>query len=92
MGNRMDSNKERDAIVETEQLLQSNRDLREKFENDPYRPKYHFMAPGGWMNDPTGAIYWRGRYHLFYVYYPDAAYSVVEYDDGSHEHLKLLFL
>lgn len=35
-----------------------------------YRPRYHFLPPSGWMNDPNGVIYWRGRYHLFFQYNP----------------------
>ncbi len=33
---------------------------------DPRRPRYHFRARAGWMNDPNGPIYRRGWYHLFY--------------------------
>ena len=31
---------------------------------DPYRPAYHYVAPSEWLNDPNGAVYWRGRHHL----------------------------
>jgi len=30
----------------------------------------HLKAPGNWINDPNGFIYYRGRYHLFYQYFP----------------------
>ena len=30
----------------------------------------HLKAPGNWMNDPNGFIYFRGKYHLFYQYFP----------------------
>lgn len=30
-----------------------------------YRPGCHLSAPRGWINDPNGPIWWRGRYHLF---------------------------
>ncbi|WP_240036722.1 glycoside hydrolase family 32 protein [Paenibacillus amylolyticus] len=30
----------------------------------------HVKAPGNWMNDPNGFIYYRGEYHLFYQYFP----------------------
>ena len=30
------------------------------------RQKYHFMPQTGWMNDPNGLIYFRGKYHFFF--------------------------
>lgn len=30
----------------------------------------HLKAPGQWMNDPNGFIYYKGEYHLFYQYFP----------------------
>jgi len=37
---------------------------------DPHRPTYHFVIPEDYAGpfDPNGAIFWRGRYHLFYIY------------------------
>ncbi len=29
-------------------------------------------APGSWINDPNGFIYYKGKYHLFYQYFPYA--------------------
>ena len=34
------------------------------------RPSFHLSARTGWMNDPNGFSYYRGRYHLFYQYHP----------------------
>ncbi|MCH5151531.1 MAG: GH32 C-terminal domain-containing protein [Clostridiales bacterium] len=34
--------------------------------NNSYRLDYHMMPTVGWMNDPNGLIYYKGRYHLFY--------------------------
>lgn len=49
---------------------QTARALREKILSDPARPGYHFVIPEGigMPFDPNGAIYWKGRYHLFYIF------------------------
>ncbi|MDZ4800909.1 MAG: glycoside hydrolase family 32 protein [Bryobacteraceae bacterium] len=37
---------------------------------DPHRPAFHFQPPANWMNDTMG-IFWKGEYHIFYLYNPD---------------------
>lgn len=32
----------------------------------------HLKAPGNWINDPNGFIYYQGKYHLFYQHFPYA--------------------
>ena len=32
----------------------------------------HLKAPGDWINDPNGFVYYKGKYHLFYQYFPCA--------------------
>jgi beta-fructofuranosidase len=46
------------------------REHREQLLNDHLRPGYHFVIPEGVAIpfDPNGAIYWKGRYHLFYIF------------------------
>ncbi len=63
----------------TERLIEYARELREKFQNDPQRPQYHFLAPAGWMDDINGAIFWQGRYHIFYQHNPEGAYQKREH-------------
>lgn len=42
--------------------------------DDPHRPRYHFLPPANWMNDPNGLIQWDGTYHLFYQYNPNGPF------------------
>lgn len=32
--------------------------------------RVNLKAPGNWINDPNGFIYYGGKYHLFYQYFP----------------------
>jgi len=58
-----------EEIENMKSLIQNAQELREKYQRDPQRPKYHFMAPEGICHpfDPQGCIYWKGKYHLFYA-------------------------
>lgn len=57
-----------DEVIK-EMVVQS-RQLRELIQSDPHRPVYHFAAPEGHAMpfDPNGAIFWKGKYHLGYIY------------------------
>lgn len=48
----------------------ANRAFRERLLGDSFRPGYHLVTPEGRCMpfDPNGAIYWKGRYHLFYIF------------------------
>ena len=58
-----------DSVRRLGHLVEHARELRERYQADPHRPRYHFLAPEGicYPFDPQGCIYWRGRYHLFYA-------------------------
>jgi len=45
-------------------------DVAEKSVSEEERPAFHLSARTGWMNDPNGFCFYKGRYHLFYQYYP----------------------
>ena len=42
----------------------------ESLYKEKYRPAVHFTAARGWINDPNGAIWYEGQYHLFFQHNP----------------------
>jgi sucrose-6-phosphate hydrolase SacC (GH32 family) len=56
--------------------LEAYRAFRQKLQADRTRPLYHLVAPEGraWPADPNGAIYWKGRYHLHFIFGRDWAH------------------
>ncbi len=44
------------------------------YAGDRYRPQYHAIPPGMWMNEPHAAFYYNGYYHLFYQSNPCGPY------------------
>ena len=65
-----------EEIKKTELLVNNARGLRAKFLKDPYRPGYHIFTPEGLCDpfDPNGAIFWKGKYHLFYIFQNEKGY------------------
>ncbi|HLK14328.1 MAG TPA: GH32 C-terminal domain-containing protein [Fimbriimonadaceae bacterium] len=59
-----------EASDQPQDVAMAMRNFRERLLKDPYRPGYHFAIPEGVAMpfDPDGAIYWKGRYHLFYIF------------------------
>ena len=63
---------------------------RRSLGQDFHRPRFHFVAPASWMNDPNGVIHWDGKYHLFYQYHPGSPRFGLAYwghalsDDAIH--------
>jgi sucrose-6-phosphate hydrolase SacC (GH32 family) len=71
-------------IEKVEQLVRTANELREKLQKDPQRPTYHFMPSWGWMGDPNGAIFWKGKYHIFYQHYRNAVQPVDWHTEWGH--------
>jgi len=57
---------------------------RRAIADDPYRPDYHFVPPGGLLHDPNGALYWNGRYHLFYQFWPPSLPGGRSWNEAMH--------
>ncbi|MBI1932952.1 MAG: glycoside hydrolase family 32 protein [Ignavibacteriales bacterium] len=45
-------------------------DNSSNYYSEKYRLQFHFTPKSKWMNDPNGLVYFNGKYHLFYQYYP----------------------
>ena len=58
--------------METQNNLsdKKNEMIAERVRTDAQAPRYHFIAPEGnaMPFDPNGAIFWKGNYHLFYIF------------------------
>jgi beta-fructofuranosidase len=47
--------------------------VADRLASDPNRPQFHLLPAKNWMNDPNGPIYFKGNYHMFFQYNPQAA-------------------
>ena len=52
-------------------VLEANVKITESTEQSGrYRLGHHLMPPVGWLNDPNGLCWFKGRYHIFFQYSP----------------------
>ena len=56
--------------LKTNELMVRFAKSRERLAADRYRPAYHFVSPESSMNDPNAIVFWRGRWHLFFIAMP----------------------
>ncbi len=54
-------------IAKAQKEIEKKKDIVKK---GRMRQHYHFMAQTGWLNDPNGLIYYKGKYHFFFQYNP----------------------
>ena len=47
-------------------VIEKNADLTE----GRFRLGHHLMPPVGWLNDPNGLCWYKGKYHVFFQYAP----------------------
>lgn len=55
-----------------------NTNMYEK-KGDPWSLSFHFMPPGGWLNDPNGVCQYKGIYNLYYQYSPNDVNGGLKY-------------
>ena len=46
----------------------------ERYVNDILRPAFHGMPSGGWTNETHGAVFYNGKYHVFFQKNPNGPY------------------
>lgn len=51
------------------EMREANRKLREQL-NERWYPQFHIAAPAGWINDPNGLCFYKGRYHVYFQHHP----------------------
>lgn len=43
--------------------------------NEPYRGQYHYSVKEGWLNDPHGIVFYKGKYHMWHQYNTGTAHG-----------------
>lgn len=53
-----------------EEILEKEEAFWEEKDSAKYRLTHHLTPPAGWMNDPNGLCFFKGKYHVFFQYSP----------------------
>lgn len=56
--------------MENNEIQQQINELKSKVQADSWRLSYHLMPETGWLNDPNGAVQFKGVYHIYHQYVP----------------------
>lgn len=80
----MNTDSELPGSIRGSTRLTEFRRRRRAFGDDPHRPDYHFVPPGGLLYDPNGACCWQGRYHLFYQFWPPDVPPDRDWEEAMH--------
>jgi len=59
--------------TQVEQLIKKG--YLKRLNEDPYRPRYHYLPAEGDRLRDNFCIYWKGWYHIFYLYGPTRDWS-----------------
>ncbi len=63
-------NRSEDAEKEREMFRLIRQENSRPENSYPYRPRLHYTPAYGWVNDPNGLVYYKGKYHLYHQYNP----------------------
>lgn len=73
-----------EKLIRAQQMF----DSWQKDVNTEYKPKYHLSVPAGWLNDPNGFGFFKGKCQLFYQYHPyDTVWGPMHWGHWTSENL-----